>query len=60
MVNPISYLQSVFTELKKVSWPTFPTLVKYFFSVIIGVALATAVIGGLNFIFVRGLALIIK
>lgn len=60
MVNPVTYLQSVFTEMKKVSWPTFPTLVKYFFSVVIGVALATVVIGALDLVFVRSLSLIIN
>ena len=59
-MNLVAYFQGVVTELRKVSWPTPATVGKYFVSVILGLALATAVIAAFDFIFLRGLALIIK
>jgi preprotein translocase SecE subunit len=55
-----AYFQGVVTELRKVSWPTLPTVGKYFLSVVVGIALATAVIAAFDFIFIRGLGLIIN
>lgn len=55
-----SYLQGVATELRKVQWPTFATVAKYFAAVVIGVTIAAVVIFGLDTLFIRGLALIIN
>jgi|GEM_PF-6386642 len=59
-MKPAQYFQGVLTELKKVSWPTPATVGKYFFSVVIGLALASALIAAFDFIFIKGLGLIIK
>jgi len=55
-----TYFQGVIAELKKVTWPTPATVGRYFASVVIGLALASAVIAGFDFIFIKGLGLIIK
>jgi len=59
-MKPAVYLQGVISELKKVNWPTAATVGKYFLSVVIGLALAAAVIAAFDFIFIKGLGLIIK
>lgn len=59
-MKPLGYFQGVATELRKVTWPTFPVLLRYFLSVLIGVILASAVVGGLDFIFIKLLGLLIK
>jgi len=56
----VSYFQGVAVELKKVTWPTFPVLLRYFLSVIVGVVVATAVVGGLDYVFIKLLGFIIK
>ena len=56
----VSYFQGVLNELKKVQWPTFATVSRHFVSVVIGVAIATAVIAAFDFMFIRGLALLIN
>jgi len=53
------YFRGVAAEMRKVVWPTPATLGRYFLSVVIGVALATAFIWAMDALFVKGLALII-
>ena len=55
-----AYFQGVTAELRKVTWPTFPTLARYFLSVVVGLALATAFIWAVDYVFVHLLTLIIN
>lgn len=55
-----AYFQGILTELRKVQWPTVPVMFQHFFSVIIGVALATVIIWGMDFLFLRALSFIIS
>ena len=55
----ISYFSGVSAEMRKVVWPTFPMLVRYFLSVVVGIALATLFIGTVDFILIKGLAVLI-
>lgn len=56
-----NYFIGVWTELKKVVWPSFTQMIKYFVAVVLGLALATAFVGGLDYFFVTYLLpLIIK
>ncbi|MBU6389382.1 preprotein translocase subunit SecE [Patescibacteria group bacterium] len=55
----VSYFQGVQAEMRKVVWPTFPVLVQHFFSVLIGMVLATAFVGVVDYLFIHALAYII-
>lgn len=55
-----TYLQGVSGEMRKVVWPSFPAMVRYFLSVVIGIVLATAFIGLVDFLFIRALTYIVK
>jgi len=55
-----SYFQGVVAEMRKVVWPTGPVLLRYFLSVVIGLALATAFIWAVDYMFVHLLTLIIN
>lgn len=56
-----SYFVGVWAELKKVVWPSFTQMIKYFVAVVLGLALATAFVGGIDYFFVAYLLpLIIK
>lgn len=59
-MKTVTYFQGVFAELRKVQWPTFATVSRHFLSVVIGVGVATAVIAAMDFVFIRGLALLIN
>jgi len=51
-LNAISlYFQGVVSEVRKVTWPSFPTLVRYLLSVVLGLALATVFIGTVDYLF---------
>jgi preprotein translocase SecE subunit len=56
----IRYFQGVITELRKVSWPTLPQVVRHLISVVIGVAVAVVFVGVVDFVFIKGLSLVIK
>lgn len=59
-MNPLSaftsYLRGVSFELQRVTWPTWPVMLRYFLSLVIGIAIATAFIGGLDYIFLKALS----
>jgi preprotein translocase SecE subunit len=55
----ISYFQGVQTELRKVVWPTVPVLANHFFSVIIGITLATIFVGAVDYVFIHAVAYVI-
>ena len=46
--------------MRRVVWPTFPVLLRYFVSVVGGLAIAIIFIGGVDYVFVHSLAYIIK
>jgi len=54
------YFRGVAIELRKVVWPTGPTLLRYFLSVVLGLALATTFIWGVDYVFVHLLGLVIN
>ena len=58
--SPVKFFAEVRDELKKVSWPTRPEVIKLTF-VVIGVTLAVGIyLGGLDFIFAKGIEIILK
>lgn len=59
-MNVPGYFSGVASELRKVTWPTFPVLVRYFLSVVIGLVIATAFIWAVDFVFIKALSLLIK
>lgn len=59
-MNLAGYFQGVYAELRKVTWPTMPQVLRNLLAVVIGIALATLVVGGFDFIFLKLLGLIIK
>lgn len=59
-MNLVNYFQGVATELRKVTWPTVPTVVRHFLSVIVGVAFATLLVGGFDYLFLKLLSFILK
>lgn len=59
-MNLVGYFRDVAAELRKVSWPTVPVVVRNFLAVVIGLALATLLIGGFDLIFLKLLGFIIK
>ena len=58
--NPIQFFKEVRTELSKVTWPKRSVVVKLTI-VVIGVSALVAVyLGGLDFIFAKGIELLLK
>jgi preprotein translocase SecE subunit len=59
MIKAITeFSRGVVTEVKRVQWPTLPTVAKYFIAVVVGVALATLFIGLVDLALYQGLALL--
>lgn len=56
----LDYFQGVFAELRKVTWPTIPQVLRNLLAVVLGIGLATLMIGGFDFVFLKLLGLIIK
>jgi preprotein translocase SecE subunit len=54
-----TYFRGVYAEARKVVWPSWPLLLRYFVSVVVGVALATAFIGGLDYVFLKVLSTVL-
>lgn len=54
-LKPILYIKESREELKKVSWPTRQTTVRYTLIVVGACLVIGFVIGGLDFIFTKGL-----
>ncbi len=63
-MNPIGavreYFVGVVAEVRRVVWPTGRQLLNYFVSVVAGLALATALIAGVDYVLNRVLILILK
>jgi preprotein translocase subunit SecE len=49
----LPYFQGVYAELRKVVWPSVPQVTRYFFAVVLSVALATAFIGSIDYLLVK-------
>lgn len=60
MVSPITFVQEVISELKKVTWPTREETIKLTVVVIVISVIVGAFIGGLDSLFVKVISLIIK
>ncbi len=60
LLNSVSsYFKGVYGELRKVVWPSAPTLLTYLVSVVVGIALATAVIGIVDYLVIQGISFFI-
>ena len=63
-MNPLKvatdYLQGVQAEMRKVVWPTLPTLGQHLISVVLGMAVFGAFVGGVDYVFIHVLAFLIK
>lgn len=59
-MKPVAYFQGVLTELRRVTWPTVPVVVRNVLAVGVGVAVATVLIGTLDYLFLKLLGLIIN
>lgn len=60
MVSPITYLQEVIRELKKVSWPSREQTVQKTVLVLVVSALLAVYLGGLDILFKLGIDVLIK
>lgn len=49
----VNYLQGVVSEMRKVTWPSWQTVLKYFLAVVTGVALATVLVWALDYFFIH-------
>jgi preprotein translocase SecE subunit len=52
-VPGLAYFQGAYHELRKVTWPTFPQVLRYLAAVMLSLVLATAAIGGLDYLLVH-------
>jgi preprotein translocase subunit SecE len=58
--NPATFLKEVRAELKKVSWPNRTQVIKLT-AVVIGVSLVVAAyLGGLDYIFAKGIEILLR
>ena len=64
MKNPgvwlAEYFKGVVAETRKVVWPGLPTLVQHLASVVAGLVVFTAFVGGVDYIFIHALALLVS
>jgi preprotein translocase SecE subunit len=58
-MNVAAYFQGVATEFRKVTWPTMPVVLRNFFAVLLGMGLATLLVGAFDFLFIKLLGFII-
>ena len=58
--NPVVFFKEVFAELRKVTWPKQAVVIKLTL-VVVGVSVLVAIyLGGLDFVFAKGIALLLK
>ncbi|MBI2621258.1 MAG: preprotein translocase subunit SecE [Candidatus Levybacteria bacterium] len=57
---PVTFVKQALDELKKVKWPTRIEIMRLTISVLIISAIVGVFLGGLDFIFTKGMDLIIK
>lgn len=60
MTTPVTFLQEVYAELKKVAWPSRSEVIRLTGVVIIISILVGVYVGGLDFIFTSLLQLVVK
>lgn len=60
MTTPISFLQQVLDELRKVTWPTRQEVIRLTATVILISLIVGVFIGGLDFIFTSLLQVVVK
>jgi len=60
MTTPVTFLQQVIAELRKVTWPTRQEVVRLTVTVILISIIVGVFIGGLDFIFTSLLQLVVK
>jgi preprotein translocase subunit SecE len=60
MISPVTYVQEVVQELKKVSWPSFEQTRNMTILVIVVSLLVGVYVGGLDFLFSRLVAILIN
>ncbi|HSD98823.1 MAG TPA: preprotein translocase subunit SecE [Patescibacteria group bacterium] len=60
MTTPVTFLQQVYSELRKVTWPTRQEVVRLTATVILISLVVGVFIGGLDFIFTSLLQLVVK
>ena len=60
MTTPVSFLQEVYAELRKVTWPTRQEVIRLTVAVILISVIVGVFIGALDFIFTSLLQVIIK
>ena len=60
MTTPVTFLQEVYAELKKVAWPSRSEVIRLTGVVIIISVLVGVYVGGLDFIFTSLLQLVVK
>jgi preprotein translocase subunit SecE len=60
MATPIAFFREVSDELKKVVWPTRQEVIRLTMIVILTSLLVGVFLGGLDFVFVKAIGLIIK
>jgi preprotein translocase subunit SecE len=52
-LSPSQYTREVRSELRKVAWPTRPEVINYSIVVLVTIAILTAVIFGLDYVFAK-------
>jgi preprotein translocase subunit SecE len=52
-LSPSQYTREVRAELRKVAWPTRPEVVNYTIVVLVTIAILTALIFGLDYVFAK-------
>lgn len=60
MISPVEYLKEVIQELKKVSWPSRQETLNKTLLVIVVTTLLAVYVGGLDFLFQRLMATLIR
>ena len=60
MVSPIAFLKETSGELRKVTWPTRQEVIRLTFVVIFTSLIVGLLLGGADFLFTKGIELIIK
>ena len=60
MTTPVAFLKETSEELKKVVWPTKQEVIRLTFVVIIVSLIVGIFLGGLDFIFVKIIGIIVK
>lgn len=60
MTTPVTFLSEVYTELRKVTWPTRQEIVRLTATVILVSVIVGVFIGGLDFVFTSLLQAVVK